>query len=167
MPLAWHLHGAGGATLPGFAASAYDGVIRSALLEYKERGRLCLRFDLAGRLLVALLGAATTTGGGDTLSTRSLLLVPVPSAAATRRTRGHDPVGALATLAARQLRDLGVNARTVRALQHARSVDDQAGLDIGAAGATSQERLQYRDQRACMVGTSSWSTTSSRPAQLR
>ena len=130
-PLAWQLHAAGGgATLPGFASSTYDGVIRSALLDYKERGRLCLRFELADSLLVAVLGAAISTGGHTSLSQRSLLLMPVPSAAATRRARGHDPVGALAILAARQLRALRVDARAVRALQQRRSVDDQAGLDV-------------------------------------
>lgn len=152
-PLAWQLHGAGGvATLPGFASSTYDGVVRSALLDYKEHGRLCLRFELAGSLLVAILGAAMT-GGRTSLSERPLLLVPVPSAVATRRARGHDPVGALATLAARQLRTLRVDARAVRVLRQGRSVDDQAGLDVvgrwanlaGALAVTRPARIRDRD----------------------
>ncbi len=157
-PLAWQLHAtAGEATLPGFASSAYDGVVRSALLEYKERGRLCLRFDLANSLLVSVLGAAVTTGGGMPLSERSLLLVPVPSAVATRRARGHDPVGALATLAARQLRALGINVRAARALRQARLVDDQAGLDLGGrwanlAGAFAVSRpTRVRDREVIVV----------------
>jgi predicted amidophosphoribosyltransferase len=161
--LAWQLQAAGGAaTLPGFASSTYDGVIRSALLHYKERGRLCLRFVLADSLLVAVVGAAITTGvvnapgttGGCTpLSQRSFLLVPVPSAGATRRARGHDPVGALAILVARQLRALRVDARAVRALQQGRSVDDQAGLDVvgrwanlaGAFAVTHPARVRGRE----------------------
>ena len=162
-PLAWQLHAAdGAATLPGFASSAYDGVIRSALLDYKERGRLCLRFELADSLLVGVLAAAITTGvvnaaittGGRTpLSQRSLLLVPVPSAWATRRARGHDPVGALATLAARQLRALRIDARAVRALRQGRAVGDQAGLDVasrwanlaGALAVSRPARIRGRD----------------------
>jgi len=153
-PLAWQLHAAGGmATLPGFASSAYDGVIRSALLDYKERGRLCLRFELADSLLLGVLGAVVTTGGRTPLSERSLLLVPVPSAGATRRARGHDPVGALATLAARQLRALRVDARAVPALRQGRSVDDQAGLDVvgrwanlaGALTVSRPARIRGRD----------------------
>ena len=162
-PLAWQLLAASGAaTLPGFASSAYDGVIRSALLDYKERGRLCLRFELAESLLVGVLGAAMTTGvlgaamttGGRTpLSERSLLLVPVPSAGATRRARGHDPVGALATLVAGQLRALHVDARAVPALRQGRSVDDQAGLDVvgrwanlaGALAVSRPARIRGRE----------------------
>ena len=162
-PLAWQLQAAGGVpTLPGFASSAYDGAIRSALLEYKEHGRLCLRFELADSLLVGVLAAAiatgvlsaaVTTGGRTPLSQRSLLLVPVPSAVATRRARGHDPVGALATLAARQLRALRVDARAVPALRQGRSVDDQAGLDVlgrwanvaGALAVSRPARVRGRD----------------------
>jgi len=153
-PLAWQLLAASGAaTLPGFASSAYDGVIRSALLDYKERGRLCLRFELAESLLIGVLGAAMTTGGRTPLSERSLLLVPVPSAAATRRARGHDPVGALATLVAGQLRALHVDARAVPALRQGRSVDDQAGLDVvgrwanlaGALAVSRPARIRGRE----------------------
>jgi predicted amidophosphoribosyltransferase len=153
-PLAWQVTAAaGGATMPGFASSAYDGVMRSVLLEYKERGRLCLRFDLARSLIVAVFAAVTATGVRLPLSQRSILLVPVPSTPATRRARGHDPVGALATIAARQLRALDIDARAVRALQQARSVDDQAGLDLagrwanlaGAFAVSRPDRVRSRE----------------------
>ena len=152
-PLAWQLQAADGvATLPGFASSAYDGVIRSALLDYKERGRLCLRFELADSLLIGVLAAAMASGRPPPWE-RSLLLVPVPSAVATRRARGHDPVGALATLAARHLRALRIDARAVRALRQGRSVDDQAGLDVvgrwanlaGALTVSRPARIRGRD----------------------
>src|SRR5665213_2834807 len=43
--------------VPSFAAGVYDGVIRAALLDYKERGRLCLRRELSGSLAVSVFGA--------------------------------------------------------------------------------------------------------------
>ena len=67
--------------IPSFAAGAYDGVIRAALLDYKERGRLCLRRELGGCLAVSVFAAV---GSDDS----SVVLAPVPSATATRRARG-------------------------------------------------------------------------------
>jgi predicted amidophosphoribosyltransferase len=127
-PLAWSLwspsQAADGGVLRAFAAGTYDGVLRAALLSYKEQGRLCLRRELGGCLAVSVLAAARVTADPD------LLLVPVPSAIATQRARGHDPVGGMARIVAQQLRAVGLRTRVCAALRQARAVADQSGLDV-------------------------------------
>jgi predicted amidophosphoribosyltransferase len=131
-PVEWslwspHLPGDVG-VLRAFAAGAYDGVFRTALLSYKEHGRLCLRRELGGCLAVSALAAArlTPTLRPDT----GLLLVPVPSAVATQRARGHDPVGRMARIAVQQLRAGGLPIAVIAVLRQARAVADQSGLDV-------------------------------------
>jgi len=125
------------AAVPAFAAAAYDGVVRAALLDYKERGRLCLRRELGGSLAVSIFAAVN----GDRAP---FVLVPAPSASATRRARGHDPVGAMAAVAAGYLRraDLQVDVRA--ALRQGRSVADQSGLDIDGRRANLAGALVVR-----------------------
>ena len=127
-PLQWQL----GGLQKAFAAAAYDGVVRSALLEYKERGRLCLRRELANCLVVSVLAALQSAALADPFGQPAVLLVPVPSAKATRRARGHHPVRAMARTAGAQLRAAGLDVRTCDVLRHMRTVADQSGLDIGA-----------------------------------
>jgi predicted amidophosphoribosyltransferase len=61
-----------------------------------------------------------------------LLLVPVPSAAAAQRERGHDPVGGMAREVVRRLRGAGQQIGVAAALRQARAVADQSGLDATA-----------------------------------
>jgi predicted amidophosphoribosyltransferase len=126
-----------GAVIPAFAAGAYDGVLRAALLDYKERGRLCLRHELGGSLAVSVFGVV----GRDY---SSLVLVPVPSAPATRRARGHDPVGAMAATAASYLRATGLHVDVRAVLRQGRTVSDQSGLDVDARQANLSEALAVR-----------------------
>jgi predicted amidophosphoribosyltransferase len=138
VPMTWAIPLVGGQTLiPAFAAAAYDGVIRAALLDYKERGRLCLRRELGGSLAVSVFGAV---GRDDS----SFLLVPVPSATDTRRARGHDPVGAMAITAAGYLRAKGLQVEVRAILRQGRLVDDQAGLDVDARHANLAGALAVR-----------------------
>jgi len=95
------------------AAGPYDGLLRALLLAHKERGRLALTRPL-GDLLGAAVGAL---GAGD------VVLVPVPSARAAVRSRGHDHALRLATAAARSRR---LSAAAL--LVPARRVADQSGL---------------------------------------
>jgi predicted amidophosphoribosyltransferase len=138
VPITWEIAvpGAGG-VVPVFAAGAYDGVIRAALLDYKERGRLCLRRELGGSLAVSVFGVM----GPDH---SMLLLAPVPSAIATRRARGHDPVGAMATTAAGYLRATGLEVEVQAALRQRRTVDDQSGLGVDARHANISGALAVR-----------------------
>ena len=73
-PLEWslrstHLRGEVG-VLRAFASGAYDGVLRAALLGYKEQGRLCLRRELGGCLAVSVLAAARVSADPDLCSCR-------------------------------------------------------------------------------------------------
>jgi predicted amidophosphoribosyltransferase len=144
-PLHWTIAGEVG-ELPAFAAAAYDGVVRAALLNYKEHGRLCLRGALGGCLAVSVLAAARFS------ASPAVLLVPVPSAAAAQRERGHDPVGGMARIVVRQLRAVGFQIGLVSALRQVRAVADQSGLDVvtrqanlaGALAVTNPARLRGR-----------------------
>jgi predicted amidophosphoribosyltransferase len=138
VPMSWAIAVAGtGSVVHAFAAAAYDGVIRAALLDFKERGRLCLRRELGGCLAVSVFGAV----GRDH---SSFLLVPVPSAIATRRARGHDPVGAMAATAAGYLRATGFQVEVRAVLRQGRTVDDQSGLDVHARHANLSGALAVR-----------------------
>ena len=136
-----------------FAAAAYDGVIRAALLDYKEHGRLCLRRELGGCLAVSVFAAV---GGDDS----SVVLVPVPSATATRRARGHDPVGAMAAVAASYLRSTGLQVGSLAACGKSRAVADQSGLDVPPGRRISAVLWWCSDLQRCGdVGW--WSSTTS------
>ena len=149
VPISRQLCGSAGEVLPAVAAASYDGVVRSMLLEYKEHGRIGLRHGLASCLLLSVIAAlgsdaslATTAAAG--VETRPVLLVPVPSAAATRRARGHDPVGALARIVARQLRACAVAVEVCAELRQNRAVADQSGLDVAARRANLTGAIEVR-----------------------
>ncbi|MFB7677632.1 ComF family protein [Kitasatospora purpeofusca] len=105
------------------AAAPYDGPVRRLLLAHKERGALGLAGPLGDTLARAVRSALAPCPGGA-----PLLLVPVPSARAAVRARGHDPTLRLARAAAGALRREGLDARALPLLRHARPVADQAGL---------------------------------------
>jgi predicted amidophosphoribosyltransferase len=138
VPMTWSMSVPGtDDAVAAFAAAAYDGVIRAALLDFKERGRLCLRRELGGSLAVSVFGAV----GNDQ---SPFLLVPVPSATATRRARGHNPVGAMAATAADYLRASGLQVDVRAVLRQGRAVTDQSGLDVGARRANLAGALTVR-----------------------
>ncbi|MFD5797444.1 ComF family protein [Streptomyces diastatochromogenes] len=115
------------------AAAPYAAEVRALLLAHKERGALAL----AGALGAALAGAVRAglgpggPGGARTgrRGSRSVLLVPVPSARWAVRARGHDPVRRMALAAAGELRRTGTPARVAAVLRQRRAVADQAALD--------------------------------------
>ena len=101
---------------PAFSASEYAGVPRALVLAHKERGVLPLARPL-GELLAAAVRSATPGPG-------PVLLVPVAGRPAAIRERGHDPMLAVTTQAARLLPE----ARTARLLRCRTTAADQAGL---------------------------------------
>ncbi|HEU5156234.1 MAG TPA: phosphoribosyltransferase family protein [Streptosporangiaceae bacterium] len=102
-----------------WAVARYEGVVRAAIVAHKESGRTGLARPLGAALARAVLAAG---GGGPPL------VVPVPSARAAVRRRGHDPTLRVTAAAVGALRSRGVAALCVAALAHTRRVADQAGL---------------------------------------
>jgi predicted amidophosphoribosyltransferase len=122
-----------------YAAAPYADEVRAALLAHKERGVLALTAPLgaalAGAVRAGLREARAAPGGagaGDAGGPRArgpVLLVPVPSARRTVRTRGHDPARRIALAAAGELRRTGAPVRVLAVLRQRYAVADQSGLD--------------------------------------
>lgn len=106
-----------------WSATAYDGAARRMILACKERGRTALV-----PVLAASVSACVTAWAAGRGVFRGVWLVPVPSARAASRRRGHDPVRAVAAAAARQLCRRGRPAALAPLLRQSRRVADQAGL---------------------------------------
>ncbi|MER6416207.1 ComF family protein [Streptomyces humidus] len=124
------------------AAAHYADEVRAVLLAHKERGALALTRPL-GAALAGAVRAGLREAGAEGLGEgegvgprypRGVLLVPVPSARAAVRARGHDPARRIALAAAGELRRAGVPVRVAAVLRQRRPVADQAGLG-------SRERL--------------------------
>lgn len=118
-----------------WSATAYDGAARRMILACKERGRTALVPVLAASVSACVtawaasrVAARADTGAGGGGASRGVWLVPVPSARAASRRRGHDPVRAVAAAAARELCRRGRPAALAPLLRQGRRVADQAGL---------------------------------------
>jgi predicted amidophosphoribosyltransferase len=142
-PFGWILPATGSTGVRAFAATTYEGVVRAALLEFKEHGRLSLRHELGACLSVSVLAAvssAASVAAPDV--TGPLLVVPVPSARKAVRARGHDPVGTLGAIATAHGRRVGLDLAVRRVLVQQRRVADQAGLNVGARRANVSGALR-------------------------
>jgi predicted amidophosphoribosyltransferase len=104
-----------------WSATIYDGAPRRMILACKERGRTAL-VPILGRCLAEVALAALDGRTGP------VALVPIPSARAASRGRGHDPVRAAAAVAAAELTRQGRAVTLAPVLCQARRVADQAGL---------------------------------------
>ncbi|MEU9402400.1 ComF family protein [Streptomyces sp. NPDC048242] len=140
------------------AVAPYAREVRSLLLAHKERGALALTGALGAALAEAVRAGLGTPGfgapgfggaghgevgheraghgaphlgppHGARRQSAPVLLVPLPSARAAVRARGHDPVRRMALVAAGRLRRGGTPARVAAVLRQRRPVLDQAGLD--------------------------------------
>lgn len=105
----------------------YAGPVRTAVIAYKEQGRVELTPVLGGVLRAVLAEALAGSAPHTAAVGRAgpVALVPAPSARASTRARGRRVVADLAAAAARP--DLVVDA-----LGLARPVQDQAGLSAQA-----------------------------------
>ncbi|WP_248961762.1 ComF family protein [Sphaerisporangium perillae] len=127
-----------------WSAARYEGVIRRAILDYKEKGRTVLAPPLAACLASTLLAALHARGvrPGEPFA-----LVPVPSSRRSVRRRGHDPVRRLAALAAGHLRARGWPVTPAPLLAQARRVSDQAGLSAPERAANLGGAFRVRPAR--------------------
>jgi predicted amidophosphoribosyltransferase len=112
--------GATDGPLPVWSVTDYDGPVREAINAWKDHDRV----DLTGLLAAALVGPARLAAAGS----GAWLLVPVPSSARARRSRGRQPVRDLARRTASY--DRGWTA--VGCLRHRRLVVEQPGLGTAA-----------------------------------
>lgn len=157
----WTLH-RDGVRIPCFACADYRGVIRRAILSWKDHDDVeldgplaeCMA-DLAAQASMAVAVAAQTSG--------RMLVVPVPSSAASRRRRGRAHVLPLARGVAKGLREAvpdnagvgvavadvlrvsGVNAKSVQAsdVRHrARRLDGRLRVASGGFATAGARSLQ-------------------------
>ncbi|MGQ7295054.1 phosphoribosyltransferase family protein [Quadrisphaera sp. KR29] len=130
---------------PTWAAGAYEGPVRRAVVAWKDRDRSDLDRWLAPAVAAAVLAALEQTehlsgalpqrSGAPAGAGRAVLLVPVPSRRRAVGRRGRDVVADLAVRAARGLRRRGVPVVVAPVLRPARRLRDQSGLDAsGRAG---------------------------------
>jgi len=103
------------------ASGEHGGVLRLAVVAWKEEGRTSLL-----RPLAHLLAASVVEVVGDAAG--PVVLVPVPTSRRSRLARGADVVDQLARAAAGLLRDAGADVTVRQALRVARRTVDQSGL---------------------------------------
>ena len=103
------------------ASGEHTGVLRLAIVAWKEEGRTSLL-----RPLAHLLAASVVAVVGD--SSAPVVLVPVPTSRRSRVVRGADVVDQLAREAAGLVRSAGADVTVRQALRVARRTADQSGL---------------------------------------
>ena len=103
------------------ASGEHDGVLRLAIVAWKEEGMASLL-----RPLAHLLAASVVEVSGG--SSAPFVLVPVPTSRRSRLVRGADVVDQLAREAADLLRGAGTDVTARQALRVARRTADQSGL---------------------------------------
>ncbi|WP_234431346.1 ComF family protein [Streptomyces sp. NRRL F-5053] len=141
-----------------YAALAYTGEVRAALLAHKERGALGLAGPLGAALARAVVAALPQAGEGRAHGEERglrprITLVPVPSARTAVVARGHDPVRRMALAASRRLRREGMPARVAPLLRQRRPVADQAGLTAAQRRANLDGALELAPGAGVLLGT--------------
>ena len=113
-----------------YAVAPYDGLVRDLVIGHKERNLVGLRAALGSLLAAAVLAALEAHGASG-----GVVLVPVPSRAASVRARGRDVTRQMTEQARRAIRRAGEGRFEVTVAPLLRSrpgVIDQAGLDVEA-----------------------------------
>jgi ComF family protein len=130
------------------ASGEHAGVLRLAIVAWKEEGRSALLRPLAHLLAASVVEVADTT--------RPLVLVPMPTSRRSRMARGADVVDELARCASGLLRAAGMDVTVRQALRLARGVADQSGLgarerEHNLRGALAASSVRDLDGRAVVV----------------
>jgi ComF family protein len=107
------------------ASGEHSGVLRLAIVAWKEEGRTSLLRPLAHLLAASVVEVARDVSD-------PIVLVPVPTSRRSRLARGADVVDQLARGAALLLRDVGTDVTVRQALRVARPTADQSGLGARA-----------------------------------
>lgn len=128
---------------PIWALARYQDPVRSAILAGKERGRR----DLPGYLGMAL-GNGLLRLHRFGLFTEPVWLVPAPSRRAAARSRGGDPVTAMARAAAQATAGQGHPTGVAPCLFTAGSARDSVGLDAAGRAANLADRVRWRSSGA-------------------
>ena len=102
------------------ASGEHAGVLRLAIVAWKEEGRTSLLRPLAHLLAASVVEVVE--------SSAPVVLVPVPTSRRSRLVRGADVVDQLAREAASLLRCAGADVTVRQALRVARRTADQSGL---------------------------------------
>jgi len=104
---------------PVVSALDYDGVVRSAILAFKEQGRTDVARRLAVPLAAAMAEAMSAAAAGAEI-------LPVPTSPAAYRRRGYDPVALLVRRAGlRATRELATTRRAAQ--QKKLTADERSG----------------------------------------
>jgi predicted amidophosphoribosyltransferase len=125
---------------PCLALGPYQGIIRSLLLAYKERGAHLLARPL-GRALAAGVAAVASEIG------RPVALVGIPSTASAVRERHGDHVARVGRHAAAELRRSGIAAAYAPRVLRARPKADASHLNAYARAEAAAEAFRVRDRR--------------------
>ncbi len=113
-----------------YAVAPYAGLVRELVIGHKERQLVSLRPVLAALLARSVLGVLE-----EHEAQGAVLLVPVPSRAASVRARGRDATREMTACAGEVVRQVGAGRYDVTLAPVLRSrpgVVDQAGLDVTA-----------------------------------
>jgi predicted amidophosphoribosyltransferase len=122
------------------AAAAYAGVVRELVVGFKEHERFGLVRVLAPMLVASVEHCLAQLPPG----VAPVTLVPMPSAPAAVRARGHDAVAVLARRCAALMRRRGHDVAVCQALRPRWRVRDQAGLSAAARASNLDGALRLR-----------------------
>ena len=113
--------------MPTYVASDYEGITRTIITAWKERGRRDVAAHLSHALAVALRAVISEEHGSADRRSMHLTVVPIPSSAAARRRRGEDAWDRVVRLAIAEISgDCRIDVE--RCLHLTRQPRDQAGL---------------------------------------
>lgn len=133
---------------PLHVVADYDGMTRTVLTAWKERGRRDVAVHLAAALAAAVVAAMSAS---DAPGSTDVWVVPIPASRAARRRRGEDALLRVCRMAVDMLRSDGwrVSLRPILALT--RQPRDQSTLTAGDRRANLQGALTCADARAARV----------------